>query len=438
MGLTTMVCSGGRLGMRFSGTRIIPLASQRPQTRFLSLQHARSIPKSLVFQRVPNARSYWWSKSPAPVPEVSGTAEVASHEQPPVLEASPPPTPETVPESITSDSLAQSTATPVDGTRASETVFVAAPSSADAPDIPVIAPSADAIPPLQFGDLAELGLAGWTPAGIIRWSFELLNVSTGMPWFYTIIAGTLLWRVALFPASVISIRNSARLLPYSSQLMALTEDMKTVDRSDRLALQRLALKRQKIYEDAGVKVLPSIIMPFVQIPVTLGMFFGVKKLVQLPVEQLKESGVDILSNLTVPDPYYILPLITTAMINVQMQVMRKDVNFSERPEMAHIMNFMRAMTVLGIPFMGQLPSGLWLSVCTGVCATTLQTVALQQPAVRRALKIPPLVKQGTPPTMMQSFQYAKEYFAKRRDDAMAQQKIKQASASKASGKRRSR
>lgn len=176
------------------------------------------------------------------------------------------------------------------------------------------------ISPLQYGDFAELGLTGWSPAGIIRWSFEILQVSSGMPWFYTIIAGTLLWRVIILPANLMSLRNSSRLLPYTEQLQAVTAEFKQINPGDRLAMQRISLKRQKVYEQAGVRALPSIIMPFVQIPVTLGLFLAVRKMTLLPVEQLKQSGVSFLPDLTMADPYYILPILSTVAINIQMSV----------------------------------------------------------------------------------------------------------------------
>ena len=45
-----------------------------------------------------------------------------------------------------------------------------------------------ALMPLQYGDLAVLGLAGW-------WMLGLINASTGLPWFHTIIARTLFSRL---------------------------------------------------------------------------------------------------------------------------------------------------------------------------------------------------------------------------------------------------
>jgi len=89
---------------------------------------------------------------------------------------------------------------------------------------------------------------------------------------------------------------------------------------DKLAVQRVALKQRKVYEESGVSMLPMLLMPFVQLPVTLGMFFGIKRLCALPLEQLHWSGVSFLPDLTVPDPYYVLPIASAVLMNLQLHV----------------------------------------------------------------------------------------------------------------------
>lgn len=174
-------------------------------------------------------------------------------------------------------------------------------------------------PALQYGDMSALGLAAWTPAGLVQWTYELINVSTGLPWFWTIVAGSLLWRIALVPLSVAGLRNSARLLPLQPQILASQNELNRIRISgDKLALQKHALKMRKMYNDAGVNMGMTALTPFIQIPLTLGLFFGTKKMCELPVQQLAYSGLDILPNLIVPDPYMILPIALCAAVNIQI------------------------------------------------------------------------------------------------------------------------
>ncbi|KAG1873460.1 60Kd inner membrane protein-domain-containing protein [Suillus tomentosus] len=411
--LPSTVRVGIRLSPRVTGARIWPQVSQN-QTRFLTLPHSKIMPRVISSRHIPHTRSFWWSKSKSAIPEQQAASVVES------APASSSNIGTTVvdlePATTTNAATLELDSAPIPATTTQDSLTAVVDSGAGI-DIPALD---TVIRPLQYGDLAELGLAGWSPAGIIRWSFELLQVGTGMPWFYTIIAGTLLWRVLILPANIMSLRNSSRLLPYTDKLQAVTAEWKSIDTSDRIALQRISLKRQKIYEQAGARVLPSIIMPFVQIPVTLGLFFAVRKMTMLPVEQLKQSGVFFLPDLTMSDPYYILPILSTVAINIQMSVMKNDVNFAERPDMAHLMNFMRIFSFMSVPLMGSLPSGLWLSILTGVAVSCLQSFILQRTTVRRWLKITPRVEPKVkPPTMMESMQYAKSWYMSKRSEIIA-------------------
>jgi hypothetical protein len=69
-----------------------------------------------------------------------------------------------------------------------------------------------------------------------------------------------------------------------------------------------------------MSILPMLLLRFVQPPVTLGMFFGIKKLCTLLLEQLHWSGMSFLPDLMVVDPLYVLPIAAAVLINVQLKV----------------------------------------------------------------------------------------------------------------------
>ena len=186
------------------------------------------------------------------------------------------------------------------------------------------------ISPLNYGDLAALGLAGWTPAGIARWSMELINVSTGLPWAWTIVATTVLSRVLLFPFTVKQMQSTAALAPYQKDIESIRDEMSSAQqRKDVLAMQRAALRQKVVYEKAGVSLGGMALAPFIQLPVTLGMFFGVKKMCDLPLEQLKLGGFGWFTDLTLADPTWTLPIVATVLMNVQISVRSDSCNRAE-------------------------------------------------------------------------------------------------------------
>jgi YidC/Oxa1 family membrane protein insertase len=178
---------------------------------------------------------------------------------------------------------------------------------------------------MQYGDLAALGLTGWTPAGLVRWGLEALHVSTGMPWFYTIIAASLVIRIFLAPFQVITTRDTAKLTPYKEQIAAISQKMQAARAARDPQSMKNAIDAQlALYKHIGVNpvtlALVSMVSLVVQIPISFGLFFGIKKLCEFPIEQLQHSGFSLLPDLTVPDPTYILPCLVSVLISLQTKV----------------------------------------------------------------------------------------------------------------------
>jgi len=76
---------------------------------------------------------------------------------------------------------------------------------------------------------------------------------------------------------------------------------------------------QDFYGKLGVTPFGSMV-GLLQLPITFGMFFAVKKMCELPVEQLKYSGFEMFPDLTVADPTWILPICMTVAVNAQFLV----------------------------------------------------------------------------------------------------------------------
>jgi len=243
--------------------------------------------------------------------------------------------------------------------------------------------------PLQYGDFAALGLTGWGPGGLARWGLELFNVSTGLPWFWTIAGFTVVTRLMLIPFAVRGMRSAAKLGEHQPQIQAQAAKMKEAfAKGDQFEIQKLSLQQRALYARIGVNPLSTLVPMLVQIPVTLGTFFGVKGICELPVEQLKWSGLSFLPDLTVPDPTWVLPIVTVVAINLQLTATLRDAVAT--PATPHILNVMRVMTVASVYLFSTWPAGLTVSVLSGIFALTCQTFILRVPAVRRLVSLPPI------------------------------------------------
>jgi len=306
-------------------------------------------------------------------------------------------------------------------------VPIVSPADAASTLVPDVAIPADlpglveSIPPLNYGDLAALGFAHWTPAGLCQWAMELIQVSTGMPWFWTIVTATLATRLIVIPFNIGSLRITARLAPFQPRLTELRNQMTGLSTRDPIAMQRISLQQKKIYEEAQVSMLQPLLVPAIQLPLSLGMFFGVKRLCELPLEQLKWSGLSYLPDLTVADPTYMLPLAMAVLINLQLSVGAKEMT-TDAAQTLHLFNFFKVITFVSVPFMANLPAGVLVYLITGVVSMIAQTYILRVPAVRRMLKIPiiPDTMRIKPPTFMESVHHGMKWLQNKNADAQAQ------------------
>ncbi|KAJ8489373.1 hypothetical protein ONZ45_g13615 [Pleurotus djamor] len=368
----------------------------------------------------PQRRNLWWKSSPPsttqananPVSETASSSSAAATIAPETRALSE--------SQVVNEAVVPESPIPPTTGEAADVVLSSATSTTDQ----AVTTLLSSPPPLEYGDLAALGLISYTPAGVIRWSFELLQVTTALPWFHTIVVGSLLWRVLLTPFVVQNLQNTARLQPLQPKLLELREEMaKASQTGDRLAMQRCALKQKKIYGDAGVSMWKMLVTPFVQLPVTLGIFFGLKKMCNLPVEQLKDSGVSWLPDLTVPDPYGVLPWALMLVVNLQISAGAREMNLKERPEMGHLMNGLRILTLGGVYVMGDFPSGLMVSLLVTSTATTAQTLLLQSPTIRRYFDIPIVSKEhkGRLPSYKESVNFVIKSFKDKLEEGRKQQ-----------------
>jgi YidC/Oxa1 family membrane protein insertase len=247
-----------------------------------------------------------------------------------------------------------------------------------------------------------------------------------LPWFWTIVAGSAFWRFVCVPFALIAVRTSGRLRPIQGKVLKVQERITEARaKQDIVAMQRAGLEMKKLYAEANVNPVTGMLLPnFAQLPITIGLFFAVKRICTHPVEQLKDGGVGSwfwANDLTVMDPYYILPAIFAAMVNLQIAVGGRDIDTSGSPMSGHIMNVFRVLSLLGAFFMSSFPAGLFVGLITTTSLTAAQSLVLRSDSVRKMLNIPvvPVSQQGRIPSMMESIKFAREKWLEVQKDAQS-------------------
>ena len=70
------------------------------------------------------------------------------------------------------------------------------------------------------------GLGGYTPVGFVHNIFDFLHLSAGLPWWGTIIATTVVFRILVFPLMIKGQANTARLSAVKPELEKLQEKLR--------------------------------------------------------------------------------------------------------------------------------------------------------------------------------------------------------------------
>ncbi|CAG8493178.1 18546_t:CDS:2, partial [Acaulospora morrowiae] len=241
---------------------------------------------------------------------------------------------------------------------------------------------------MKLGDLKAMGLVHYTPVGGVETFFEAIHVLSGIPWWGTILFGTLIVRLLLVPISIDAVRTNVKLMNIQPKAKKLMDEIKDAKKySDTAVMLQKAEQMKNLYKSHDTSPYRGLVLTLIQAPIMISFFLATKKMAEFPVESFKTGGMLWFTDLTIPDPYYILPALTTAGF-LSIVEMGSGVNKVKDGQMQTLRWFIRGITVLSFPITMNLPSSV-LVYFTGSCFfSILQTMALNNKGIREYLKIP--------------------------------------------------
>lgn len=254
--------------------------------------------------------------------------------------------------------------------------------------------------PLPLEDLAvigelpfdTLGLATWWPSGRVQLFMEWLHVDLGLEWWQTIMLTTVCMRLLVFPVVVMAQRNLANMANNGPAMARLQDKMSTARRrGDMLESAQLGHELQVFMKKQGMNPLKNMIPVGFQFPIFLSMFFGLRGMAYCPVDSMKEGGLAWFTNLTISDPYMILPILTSTTLYLQLKMGSDGAKLDQfGPKMQIALT---AMPLFMLLVTYNFPSAICLYWCTTNIISLGQARLLKVPTLRTTLNIPELVKQ---------------------------------------------
>ncbi|KAJ1306135.1 hypothetical protein OPQ81_010846 [Rhizoctonia solani] len=264
----------------------------------------------------------------------------------------------------------------------------------------------------QMGDFAASGFGGLWPSGWVQTGLEFLHVQTGLPWWASILVLTAIVRSSLLPLNLRLVGNASRLALVQPQLAVLTEQIKRArDAGDSASLQHVGFRAQKLLESADANPFKGLLGPLVQMPVALAFFFGIRNLCNAGLPTLKDGGIGWFTDLTVADPTWALPILSSASMLILLETSAID---AQAGAAGHTRNFFRVLSLITIPIVSYLPSGVLVYFVANGAFMLIQNMLVKIPAIRKRYNIvdkpapPPGAKVTKPPTLVDSLRALKD------------------------------
>ncbi|KAL4894562.1 60Kd inner membrane protein-domain-containing protein [Aspergillus ambiguus] len=289
------------------------------------------------------------------------------------------------------NSTSSAAPTPADATTTTTATTTPTPAS----DLSDVAVDLNSIPE-NIGYLKALGLDyGWGPSSLIEYVIEHFHIWAGLPWWASIVGAGLLVRLALLKPMLGAADTSTKINNLRDVSTPLRTKMTNAAREGKQTeMMQARMELNNLHAQHGVKPWKSFV-PLLQVPLGFGCYRVVKGMTALPVPGLALESVGWIKDLTVADPYFVLPATTALFMYLSFRKGGESgINNLTNSSLGKM--FLYGMPAMTFAFMSFFPSALQLYfLATGLFALG-QSYMLASPGFRKFANIAIPQKAGAP------------------------------------------
>ncbi|KAK3984403.1 mitochondrial inner membrane protein OXA1 [Cladorrhinum sp. PSN332] len=208
----------------------------------------------------------------------------------------------------------QPAAPPVDAAHSAAAVGADASNLTDIAATPLTLSGSDLLDlPEQAGFLKALGLDyGWGTTSLMQSCLESIYIHTGLPWWASIGLVALGARVLLFKPTLNAAENAQKLQDLNRDPIyaaaQLTARNSWTSKNPYGAMEARA-KIAAMHKAKGYSMMKQVV-PLIQVPIGYGMFRILRDMAAIPVPSMEMGGFGWITDLTVPDPFFVLPIVS--------------------------------------------------------------------------------------------------------------------------------
>ncbi|XP_013106824.1 mitochondrial inner membrane protein OXA1L [Stomoxys calcitrans] len=267
---------------------------------------------------------------------------------------------------------------------------------ADIPAAPAIPENAGEVAATALNALGEptfasIGLGGWSPVGLVQNCMEFLHVSCDLPWWGAIAIGTVVVRTLIFPLVIMAQRNAAKMNNNMPQMQLLQMKMTEARQSgNAIDSARYAQEMMMFMKEKEMNPLKNLIVPLAQAPLFISFFMGLRSMANTPVESMRDGGLWWFSDLTIADPTFMLPVITSLTLLLTVEIGTDSARLSAQ-NMGMMKYVLRALPIAIFPFTMNFPAAILTYWACSNFISLGQVAVLKIPSVREYFKIDKMV-----------------------------------------------
>lgn len=230
----------------------------------------------------------------------------------------------------------------------------------------------------------------WWPSDQALIMLNWINETAGVSCYsYSIVGTTLAARFLLFPLFVRGQRNSSRMAHCQPEFKKLMEQMDKGKggKVDQAAQLRYTQQVKALFKKYDCSMTGSLIAPLASAPLFMSFFFGLKTAPEIFPELLATGGMLWFPDLTAPDPYLIMPVLSATTFLLMTEVGKDQMMASDPVKGKTMVNVFRALAVAMVPMTMNFNAAVFVYWTTNNSFSLLQSILLKQPIVKNAFGI---------------------------------------------------
>lgn len=231
----------------------------------------------------------------------------------------------------------------------------------------------------------------WSPASWFRLALEYVHFNIDLPWWLTVICATISLRLLMIFVPIASHRLMARVQLYKKEIDEFKEKMESAQRNGNFLQTMETQKELKDFlKTKNIKLYRQFVFMSLNGAIFMTQFIAVKKMADVAFPGMSTGGLYWFKDLTVPDPYYLLPLVSAITVAAVFKIGAETggTNQGVSPQIQKLLT--RIGPIMVFACSTKVSSVIALYWCTSNMISVMFSGIFKIPSVRAFLKIPQL------------------------------------------------